>query len=177
MPDAVQLDLIDNRAVVRLKSWEPSAASNGLGSSFLSSLVPPGLGGQVRVLCLAPTERLVVSDAIAPTQLFDRLHRQLEGQSIAAVDLSCSLKTVRLSGSAAADLLTKGCGLDLYPNSFPAARSTRTRFAQLPLILDCVDPQPVFDLYVNRSYLPYLKAWLADAAVDSEAHTREALRR
>jgi len=50
MPDAVQLDLIDNRAVVRLKSWEPSAASNGLGSSFLSSLVPPGLGGQVRVL-------------------------------------------------------------------------------------------------------------------------------
>ena len=118
----------------------------------------------------------MVSDAIAPAQLFGRLHQQLEGQGIAAVDLSCCVKTVRLSGSAAGDLLSKGCGLDLDPNSFPAARSTRTRFAQLPLILDCVDPQPVIDLYVNRSYLPYLKDWLADAAVDSQGRSREALR-
>jgi sarcosine oxidase subunit gamma len=118
----------------------------------------------VRLLRLGPGEWLAISDAIAGPTLEDRLRRHVGGQNIAAVDLSCALKALRVDGLAARELLAKGCGLDLHPNFFPAGRATRTRLAQLAVIVDCVDPTSRFDLYVGRSYLTWLRSWLVDAS-------------
>jgi sarcosine oxidase gamma subunit len=101
MPDAVAITEVGERALIRLSSWEPK--------STVPSLVPPGLGGEVRVLPLGPTEWWVVS------------------------------------------------------SRFPAGRCTRTRLAQLAVVVDCIDPAPRFELYFGRSYLKYLHAWLVDA--------------
>jgi sarcosine oxidase subunit gamma len=65
-------------------------------------------------------------------------------------------------------LLSKGCGLDLHPRSFPAGRCARTRFAQIPVVLDCPDEDSRFDMYAGRSYRQYLHEWLLDAAVEFE---------
>jgi sarcosine oxidase, subunit gamma len=146
---------VPHRTVVRLKAWQT-------GEEI--SVIPPGLGGQVRILSLGPDERLIVSDVIDARQLAGRLARHLAGCDVAVVDLSCALKTVRIEGSAAPDVLAKGCGLDLDPCSFPVGRATRTRLAQLSVIVECVDRAPTYDLYWGRSFATYFESWLNDAA-------------
>ena len=100
--------------------------------------------------------------------LRSRAAQDLRRQGLALVDLSQALSVVRVEGSAAADLLAKGCGLDLHPRSFPAGRCARTRFASIPVLFDHVGAaaQSAFDLYVARSLSAYLHSWLADAAVE-----------
>jgi len=168
MPEeAIEISEVNDRAIVRLCAWGETLPP-------ASVLVPPGLGGRVRLLALAPREWLVVSDLIDGPSLQSRLREHLEVQSTAAVDLSSGLKALRVEGPAARDLLSKGCGLDFHPNSFPAGRTVRTRFAQLFATLDCVDPTPRFDLYVARSYLRWLKSWLLDGALEFGVEPRSA---
>jgi len=148
------------RAVVHLKCWLPEPT--------LPSLIPAGLGGEIRVLNIGPGEWYVVSDRLDGPALHERLARYLKEDGIAAADLTCGLKALRVEGPAARDLLTRGCGLDLHPEHFSAGRCTRTRFAQLPVIVHCPDAGRRFDLYVGRSYVEYLHSWLRDAAVEFE---------
>jgi sarcosine oxidase, subunit gamma len=171
--DAVQITEVGKRAAVRVKAWSragisaPGSAAEPLEAGrSAASIVPPGLGGQVRVLNFAPREWLVVSEAIEGPRLAEHLGQHLGGQGMAVVDLSCAFKALRVEGPAARELLSKGCGLDLHPRAFPAGLASRTRFAQLPVIVDCTDPKPCFNLYVGRSYLQYLRSRLIDVAVE-----------
>ena len=153
-----QIAPVGERVVVQLKSWTPHPPR--------PLLMPSDLAAEVRVLTLGPGEWLAVCDGIDATQLRDRLGHDLAGQGITGVELSCGIKALRVEGAAARALLSKGCCLDLDPETFPAGRTTRTRFAQLAVIVDCVDPSPRFELYVERSYLAWLTSWLVDAAVE-----------
>jgi len=157
MPDrAVEITQAGGRAIVQLRAWGEELAP--------ASLVPAGLGGQVRVVSFGPGEWLMVSEVIDASQLVDRVTQHVRPGLIAIVDVSCALKVIEVRGPAAVDVLSKSCGLDLHPQIFPAGRCTRTRLAQLPIIIDCRDPEPRFDLYVGRSYVDWLNSWLFDAA-------------
>jgi sarcosine oxidase subunit gamma len=160
----LQITPVGTRAVVHLKRWSPEPT--------LPSLLPAGLGGEIRVLNVGPGEWYVVSDRLDGPTLHERLARYLKDDDIAAADVTCGLKALRIEGPAARKLLTRGCGLDLHPEYFPTGRCTRTRFAQLPVIVHCPDAGPRFDLYVGRSYLAYLQSWLADAAMEFEEGLR-----
>jgi sarcosine oxidase subunit gamma len=157
--EVFRAEKIDKRAAVGLRSWSAAPIP-------APSLVPPGLGGQVRLLTLGPREWVAVSDTITGPELHERLKQHLGGQEISAVDLSCGIKAISAQGSAARDVLSKGCGLDLHQRALPAGHCTRTRFAQLAVIVDCTSPAPCFELYVGRSYVDYLHAWLLDAAAE-----------
>jgi sarcosine oxidase subunit gamma len=89
----------------------------------------------------------------------------MDAHSISAVNLSDALSILRMQGRVAREVLSKGCGLDLHPHTFPAGRCARTRFAGLAVTLDCVQPER-FELYVARSYSSYLHAWLLDAGAE-----------
>jgi sarcosine oxidase subunit gamma len=154
--EAFQIAEIHARAVVCLKPWSLKQLS--------SSLVPPGLGGEVRVLSFSSQEWLMVSERIAGPKLREQLERHVGGEGIAAVDLSCAIKVLRVEGPAVSEVLAKSCGLDLDPRRFPAGRCTRTRLAQLAVVVDCIQPSSCFDLYVGRSHITYLHTWLVDAA-------------
>jgi sarcosine oxidase subunit gamma len=158
MPEPLRITEVAGRTLIRLSSWAPK--------STLPSLVPPGLGGEVRALPLGPSEWWIVSDRIAGPKLCEQLERHTAGGGIAAVDLSSAIKALRIEGSAAREILAKGCGLDLYPSRFAGGRCARTRLAQLAVVIDCTDPAPRFDLYVGRSYFQYLHQRLVDAAVE-----------
>ena len=160
------LSAVEGRAIVRLQSWLPPGLDNTSVQSPSSALVPPELGGLVRVLSLGPTESLVVSEGLTGDELQSRLMQHLAGQKIVAVDVSCALKVMRIEGPQAGDVLGKGCGLDLDGSVFRVGQSTRTRLAQISVIVDRVDATARFDLYVGRSYLDYLRRWLIDAAAE-----------
>jgi heterotetrameric sarcosine oxidase gamma subunit len=89
-----------------------------------------------------------------------------------AVESTTGLAAIQVEGAAARDVLANGYGLDLRSPYFALGTCTRTRLAQLPIILDYVDVKPRFELYVGRSYLSHLCSWLCDAAVGFEGSRR-----
>jgi sarcosine oxidase, subunit gamma len=153
--DALALGHINARAIVQLKSWMPGRTSPGLRA--------PSVPDECRLLTVAPGEWLLISDTLSALTLSEYGRHQLHQQGIAVADLSPGLAAIQLEGPAARGVLTKSCGLDLHPAIFPAGTFTRTRLAQLPVIIGYIDPKPRFELYVGSSYRSYLVSWLNDA--------------
>jgi sarcosine oxidase subunit gamma len=118
-----------------------------------------------RVLCTSPGDWLLVSWEHPAAGLRQSIESNGGRQSLVSVDLSDGLAHLEVCGPAAGEVLSKGCGLDLHPSSFFAGRCARTRFAHIALVIECLAPSR-FALYVSRSYFHYLRAWLADAAVE-----------
>jgi sarcosine oxidase, subunit gamma len=156
--ERVQISRISNLGLVHVKSWMPGGAS--------TPVVAPDVTAQFRLLHLAPGECLAISDVIDGSALRGQLERDAREEHVVLVDVSQGLSALRIVGAAARETLTKSCGVDLHPRAFPAGHSTRTRFARLPIIMECRDTTPRFDLYVGRSYSSYLLAWLRDSAVE-----------
>jgi sarcosine oxidase, subunit gamma len=80
----------------------------------------------------------------------------------AAVDVSANRVCFELSGEGAAEVLARGCALDLHPSVFPPGRCAQTLLARTQVILYRTD-EHTFRLLVRPSYADYLRAWLRDA--------------
>jgi len=143
------------RAILHLKAWARATVSL---PSFASRV------GDARLLALGPEEWLMVCDSLGGSSLHAAVADLARTQGVAAVDLSHGMAGLRLSGAAARDVLSMGCGLDLHARSFPAGRCTRTRLAQLAVVLECTHSEPRYELYLGASYAAYLEAWIEDAA-------------
>lgn len=182
MPDvfrgggAIQVAPVDARRWLRVKSWGPlPAADGGPGTgdvplSVAGQALPRDVGavasGPVHVLCLGPGEWLVRVPLHSVPALHAQIVSQASAQGLAVVELSDGLAGFEVAGPAARELLSKGCGLDLHPRSFPAGRCARTRFAQIPVAIECAGDPQRFELHVAASHGPYLHEWIADAAVE-----------
>lgn len=79
----------------------------------------------------------------------------------AAVDVSANRVCLELSGDGAADVLARGCALDLHASVFPPGRCAQTLVARAQVILWRTDD--AFRLLVRPSFADYLRAWLRDA--------------
>jgi sarcosine oxidase subunit gamma len=159
-----------SNTLLTVKSWLPEHlhghAQLSLGDCELPSEVGATRPGPIRVLCLAPGEWLLVSQKPWSASFQRHVAPELSALGLTAIDVSGGFATVRVCGSAARDMLSKGCGLDLEHQAFAAGQCARTRFAQIQLVIDCIEDPGTFDLYVGRSYLRYLIGWLDDAAIE-----------
>ncbi|HVW70124.1 MAG TPA: sarcosine oxidase subunit gamma family protein [Steroidobacteraceae bacterium] len=164
------LSTTDARVMVRLKSWLPEYVTGGRPVVLAGQELPARVGGtlsaQPGVLCVGPGEWLLVSENLDVAALREEIKEDLERQGLALVDLSQALAVIRVMGRGARELLSKGCGLDLHPKSFPPDHCARTRFAAIAAIVHRLAGESVFELYVARSHAAYLQSWLADAARD-----------
>ena len=71
---------------------------------------------------------------------------------------------IRLSGPSARDLLPKGCTLDFHPSRFSAGHCAQTSLGHVNTLINCIDDEPIFDLFVLRSYAVSFWEWITDAA-------------
>lgn len=164
MPEsaAIRIDAIEGRTVWQLKTWLAPQSETRRGILEEHSLplrvgaISTAFGGLV--LGIGPQEWLIVSDAQPATPSF--------ASDFIAAEVSDALAVLEVQGASARELLSKGCGLDLHPRVFGVGQCARTRFAQIPVVLICIDDLHRFELYVARSYAQYLRAWLVDAASD-----------
>ena len=85
----------------------------------------------------------------------------------AVVDVSANRVAFELEGSRAADLLARGCSLDLHPSVFPPRRCAQTLVAHAQVILHRSSDE-TFRLLVRPSVAPYLRAWLEDTRAGLE---------
>jgi sarcosine oxidase subunit gamma len=124
---------------------------------------PDGLS----VLWLGPDSWLLTCPPDQVASRIESLGAALDGLHAAITDLSDGRVALALSGPNARGLLAKGCPVDLHPSAFPVGSCAQTLLAKASVLIHLVadDPQggPSFDLYVGRSFAPYLWAWLEDA--------------
>jgi sarcosine oxidase subunit gamma len=159
-----------SNALLKVKSWLPEHLHGQAQLSFGGCELPSEVGatrpGPIRVLCLAPGEWLLVSQKPWISSFQRHVVPGLSSLGLTAIDVSAGFAIVRVCGSAARDMLSKGCALDLERQAFTAGQCARTRFAQIQLTIDCIEDPGTLDLYVGRSYLRYLIDWLEDAAIE-----------
>jgi sarcosine oxidase subunit gamma len=120
-------------------------------------------------LWLGPDEFLIVTEPGGETALMANLSAALRGRRGAVVDISDSRTIIALSGKRAADLLAKGCGLDLHPRSFTPGQCAQSFLAKVKIALHQLDDAPSYHIIVERSVAEYLFHWLADAAREFSA--------
>lgn len=80
----------------------------------------------------------------------------------AAVDVSANRVVLELAGHDAADVLARGCSLDLHRSAFGPGRCAQTLLAGTEVVLARLADDR-FRLLVRPSFAPYVRAWLADA--------------
>lgn len=168
--EVIQMTAVSGRTLLWLKSWLPEYMNGSrpvvLAGRELPSQVGSTSSESVHALCVGPGEWLTVSHERTASNLREHFAPDLTKHGLVLVDLTDGLAALEIRGSFARDVLSKGCGLDLHPRSFPAGRCARTRFAQIPLTIEYLDAPPRFELYVGRSHFRYLHAWLTDAAAE-----------
>ena len=77
------------------------------------------------------------------------------------VDISAGYTRFVLRGVAVCEVLARCCGLDF--DFFPIDSCARTRLANLAVSIDRRAAER-WDLYLSRSYSPYCRGYLEDAA-------------
>lgn len=158
--------VLDPCGIVRVQSWDVAAGAPPELDEVASATWPREVGsvasGVVDVLCIGPTEWLVIGGEPGGVELSARLRTAVVGSPFRATDLSRGLARVEVSDHDVWEFLLKGCSLDLHPDRFPVGRCARTRFAGVPTILRSHDSSR-FEGIVAVSYREYLLAWIADA--------------
>lgn len=168
---APQSNAIPPQTKILVQAWKPGMIEAASGHLAIAAPWPVRVGSvsgdDPRVLCYSPVEWLVLADS-RPAELLDSLESAFAAAGITVTDVSQGLGALQVRGPAARDMVSKACGVDFHPEAFPVGACARTRFAQLPVLVECFDVHS-FNCYVSHSYLRYLQLWLADAAVEFRA--------
>lgn len=165
LADGVMMHVLPPRAVVRLQVSRP-AMINVVDARIGHVALPtePGqcIGHDPAILWLAPDGWLLVSEQWDGATLAAWVRPASHGRTAAVVDVSDSLVAFMLEGPRARELLTRGTGLDVDAASLVPGSCTRTRLAQLPVIVRSLTPERI-ELLVDRSPAAWLREWFIDA--------------
>lgn len=163
--DGAVLQVLPPRSLVRLQlslSGMTAAADVSIGDTPLPTAPGHCSGDDPAMLWLAPDSWLVTSARLGGPQLAALVRHAVRGRTAAAVDVSDALVTFLLEGPRVRDLLLRGTGLDCDDVAFGPGRCTRTRFAQLPVILRPLARDRI-ELMVDRGPAAWLQDWFVDA--------------
>ncbi len=116
-----------------------------------------------QLLWLGPDEWLLKLKDGQCEELESALHAALHGQHSALVRVGDGNTTLTVQGPAAADLLSRGCPLDLHPRVFRAGSLAQTHIAKASATVLCLEASTHFELTVRRSFAHYLFSWLCEA--------------
>jgi sarcosine oxidase subunit gamma len=118
---------------------------------------------QRQLLWLGPDEWLLKVSDRQGEAIAAALRAALSGSHSAVVDVGHGSTTLTLRGPGAAELLARGCPLDLHPRAFGAGALAQTHVAKASVTLLCLAPSDHFELTVRRSFADYLFRWLCAA--------------
>ena len=116
-----------------------------------------------QLLWLGPDEWLLKLQDGQCDGVESTLKTALQGQHHALIRVSDGNTTLTVRGPAAADLLSRGCPLDLHSRVFPAGSLAQTHIAKAGATVLCLEATSNFELTVRRSFADYLFRWLCEA--------------
>lgn len=119
--------------------------------------------GERAALWLGPDEWLLLAmDEADAAELFGLIEAGVGSVPHALVDVSHRQVGIEIAGPGAAVLINAGCPLDLDLRAFPVGMSTRTVLGKAEITL-WRQNHDRFRVEVNRSFAPYLMAFLSNA--------------
>jgi sarcosine oxidase, subunit gamma len=151
------------RFVLRARPAARDAAAASLGFALPTIACRAATGGTRAALWLGPDEWLLLSpDADGPA-LAAALEATLAGLPHSLVNVGHRQAAMTVNGPKAADVLNTGCPLDLDVAAFSVGMCTRTVLAKSQIVLWRTGAER-FHLEAWRSFLPYVRGYLAEAA-------------
>ncbi len=139
-------------------------AESVLGFGLPAEPLRGTVGAGAEALWLGPDEWQLLVPADTVDAVAQALSAELRELHHALVPVSHRFVAITVDGPHAADLLAAGCPLDLHPRAFGPGAVTRTLLGKAEIILHRPEVGGGFRLYLARSFVPYLWAWLAAAA-------------
>ena len=154
-------------AVFNLRGGDDArtAFSEVLGLDLPQQTTTAVIKGDIHALTISPDEWLVAAPAGEEERLEGDLRKSVEGMFAAVTAVSDMHKVYRVSGPGARDVLAQGTSIDLHPRVFGPGRCARTAFAKTTgAVIHQIDDAPTYDVYVESSFLGYMKLWFDTAA-------------
>jgi sarcosine oxidase subunit gamma len=164
--DTLRLTVLPARTVIQLRF--AGQAPKGIGTLKIAGRpVPQAINtwsGDDPVICrIAPDTWLLFSALHEAPELLDAVRTACGKKPCAITDLSDAYVTLALDGARASAVLARGCGIDFSATAFGPDACTRTRLAQLPVVVRRATAER-FECVVDRSAAQYLFDWMQDAA-------------
>jgi sarcosine oxidase, subunit gamma len=154
------------RLILHGRAAAIEAAAGPLGFPLPQQPCRAATLGQRSALWLGPDEWLILAPLSDPVTT--RLAQAMHDCPHALVDVSHRQCAIELTGVTAADVLNAGCPLDLDTGAFPVGMCTRTILGRSEIVLWRTAAE-TFHLEVARSFAPYVRAFLHEAARDYAA--------
>ena len=121
------------------------------------------LAEQRQLLWMGPDEWLLKLQDGQGAAVEAALRQGLQGRHFSLVQVGDGNTTLTVQGAAAADLLSRGCPLDLHPRAFGTGALAQTHVAKAGAMVLCREAGTHFELTVRRSFADYLYRWLCEA--------------
>jgi sarcosine oxidase subunit gamma len=136
-------------------------SATGLALPVAANTARVGNGRQL--FWLGPDEWLLKTAAGTGEVIEAALRSALVGKHFSVVQVGSGNTTLSLQGAAAADLLSRGCPLDLHARSFPDGSLAQSHIAKANVVVYCLKAQESFEITVRRSFSENLFKWLCEA--------------
>ena len=162
------LDEIGLRDMVTLRgdSSDPAFAAAVLSATGLALPVvanTASVGNGRQLFWLGPDEWLLKTAGGSGDAIEAALRAALVGKHFSVVQVGSGNTTFSVQGAAAADLISRGCPLDLHVRSFPAGSLAQSHIAKANVVVYCLEAETAFEITVRRSFAEYLFKWLCEA--------------
>ena len=118
---------------------------------------------QRQLLWMGPDEWLLKVGDGQGEAMTSALAGALQGRHSAIIEVGHGNTTLSVQGAGAADLLSRGCPLDLHARVFPGGSLAQTHIAKANATLLCLQAGTSYELTVRRSFANYLFHWLCAA--------------
>ena len=117
-----------------------------------------------QLLWLGPDERLLKLRDGSGDAIASDLRTALQGHHCAVVEVGHGNTTLELKGTGAADLLARGCPLDLHERAFPTGAMAQSHIAKTGATVLCLHAGSDYELTLRRSFADYLFRWFCAAS-------------
>ncbi len=164
--DALRFSVLPLRTILRLQLGARSQKTAGalrIAGRSLPVAMNSWMGDDPVFMRIAPDTWIVESALHAAADALPAVRTGCGRRSFAVTDVSDAYVTIAVEGALATALFARGCGLDLSPEAFGNSACTRTRLAQLAVVLRRVTSER-FECLVDRSAAQWLHDWMEDAA-------------
>ncbi len=170
-PAVLDIRLLPPRARFSLRIDPALLPADGEVGGFVLDMAVNrcGASAQGLALRLGPDEWLLCAPEPEAGRVAVDVATALAGRHFALVDISHSRVAFAVSGTEAASVLNSGCPLDLALAAFPAGSATRTLIGKCEVILARADDGAAFEVEAGRSFAPYLRDFLIEAARELRA--------
>jgi sarcosine oxidase subunit gamma len=136
-------------------------AATGLALPVVANTA--SVGGGRQLFWLGPDEWLLKTAGGTGEAIEVALRAALVGKHFAVVQIGSGNTTFSVQGAAAADLIARGCPLDLHARSFPDGSLAQSHISKANVVLYCLKAETSFEITVRRSFAEYLFLWLCEA--------------